>query len=80
NSDIGTKRETFFASMLEVGHTLHYVQKGDFLINEKYTVEIGGKNKGYGQIKDIPDAFIAVDGIETGFANKIPLWLFGFLY
>lgn len=80
NSDIGTKRETFFASMLAVHHTLHYVQKGDFLVNEKYTVEIGGKNKGYEQIKDIPNAFIAADNIEIGFANKIPLWLFGFLY
>lgn len=80
NSNAGTKRETFFASMLAVNHTLHYVQKGDFLINEKYTVEIGGKNKGYAQIKDMPNAFIVADDIEIGFSNKIPLWLFGFLY
>ena len=80
NSDMGTKRETFFASMLSVDHSLYYVTKGDFLIDEKYTIEIGGKNKGFKQIKDIPDAYIAADDIESGYANKIPLWLFGFLY
>jgi len=26
------------------------------------------------------NSFIAADGIEAGFGNKIPLWLFGFLY
>jgi len=25
-------------------------------------------------------AYIVADNIEYGFANKIPLWLFGFLY
>ena len=42
--------------------------------------EVGGSGKGFDQIKDIPDSFVAADDIETGFGNKIPLWLFGFLY
>ena len=30
--------------------------------------------------KDKPDSFVVNDGIELGIGNKIPLWLFGFLY
>jgi hypothetical protein len=48
--------------------------------HKKFTFEVGGKNKGNSQIKDIANAYIAADNIENGFANKIPLWLFGFLY
>jgi len=50
------------------------------LIDEKYTVEIGGKNKGFEQIKDIPNSFVIADDIEIGFKNRVPLYLFGFLY
>lgn len=45
----------------------------------RYLFEIGGAGKKFGQIKDIPDSFVAADGMETGVGNKIPLWLFGFL-
>lgn len=78
--DIGTMREEFFATQVRVAHKLNYPQKGDFLIDDKYIFEIGGKNKSFSQIKDIPSSFIAADDIEVGFGNKIPLWLFGFLY
>ncbi len=76
----GTLRESFFASQVSFRSSLHYVTRGDFLVDETYTVEIGGKNKGFEQIKDIPNSFVAADDIEVGFGNKIPLWLFGFLY
>jgi hypothetical protein len=46
----------------------------------KYQFEIGGRNKSYEQIKDLNHSYVALDGIESGFGNKIPLWLFGFLY
>ena len=77
---VGTIRESFFVSQVSVKSSLYYVNRGDFLVDEKYTVEIGGKDKNFDQIKDIPESFIAADGIEIGFKNKIPLWLFGFLY
>ncbi len=77
---IGTIRESFFANQLETKYEVAIPQKGDFLIEESYLFEIGGKNKSFNQIKDIKNSFIAVDGIEIGFGNKIPLWLFGFLY
>jgi len=79
NSNIGTIRESFFKSML-FEHDLTIPKKGDFLVDEKQTFEIGGKNKSFNQIKDMPDSYIAADDIEIGFGNKIPLWLFGFLY
>lgn len=80
NSESGTIRETFFVSMLHYQHKLHYVEKGDLLIDEKFTVEIGGKNKSFKQIKEVPDSFLALDDMEVGIDKKIPLWLFGFLY
>jgi hypothetical protein len=53
---------------------------GDFLVDEAYLFEVGGAKKSYKQIADTPNSFIAADGIEIGFGNKIPLWLFGFAY
>jgi hypothetical protein len=55
-------------------------KKGDFLVDGKYLFEIGGKSKGFNQIKELPDSYVVADDIEVGFGNKIPLWLFGFLY
>ena len=50
------------------------------MIDNQYILEVGGKKKNKDQIKDVPKSFIAADDIETGIGNKIPLWLFGFLY
>jgi len=80
SSEIGTIREQFFANMLRVNHQLSYPVKGDFLIDDTYTFEIGGKNKSFKQIAELKNSFVVADDIESGFGNKIPLWLFGFLY
>jgi len=77
---IGTVREMFFFNILTVAHKVSYPKKGDFLVDNRYLFEIGGKNKGFAQIKDIPYSYIASDDTEIGIGNKIPLWLFGFLY
>lgn len=79
-ADIGTVRETFFMNQLSKDHTLIAPKNGDFLVDECLTFEVGGKNKSFKQIKDIQNSFVASDEIERGFANRIPLWLFGFLY
>jgi uncharacterized protein len=78
--NIGTIRETFFINALSVAHKVSMPKKGDFCVDDKYTFEIGGRNKGFKQIKEIKNSFLALDNIETGINNKIPLWLFGFLY
>jgi hypothetical protein len=79
-ANTGNIRETFFANQLGYKHKIMYSDKGDFFVNEKYVFEIGGKDKSMKQIQGIENAFIAADDIEYGFQNKIPLWLFGFLY
>ncbi|MFC2097467.1 ATP-binding protein [Bacteroidota bacterium] len=76
----GTIRETFFINQLKYYHSITTPSKGDFMVDNKYLFEIGGKNKGGKQIKGKKNAWLALDDIETGFGNVIPLWLFGFLY
>jgi predicted AAA+ superfamily ATPase len=76
----GNLRETFFANQLGGLHQLCTSQQGDFLVNDTYTFEVGGTGKSFGQIKDIKNSFVVTDHTETGFGNKIPLWLFGLLY
>lgn len=79
-NEIGTVRETFVASMLAPNHKLAEPPAGDLMVDEKLLFEIGGKNKNFSQIADIPDSYVIADDIETGLGNKIPLWLLGFLY
>ena len=55
-------------------------QRDRFFDKSKYHFEVGGKNKGREQIMGLPNAYLALDDLEIGFANKIPLWLFGLLY
>lgn len=81
NPDAGALRESFFTSIISNSmHTVCASQKGDFVVDEQFIFEIGGKNKGFKQIKDLKNSFVAADNIEVGFNNKIPLWLLGFLY
>lgn len=77
---VGTIRETFFANQLKIKHKLNIPKQGDFIVDDKFIFEVGGKNKGFDQIKDIENSYIATDEIEVGSGNKIPLWLFGLLY
>jgi len=76
----GNLRETFFVNQLSVTQHVACSKIGDFLVNGKYTFEVGGQKKGFAQIKDLENSFVAKDGIETGYGNTIPLWLFGMLY
>lgn len=79
-ANIGKVRETFLASMVAVKHETAYPKEGDLLIDNRYLIEVGGARKGFSQIRDLPDSFVAADDIDAGLGNKIPLWLFGFLY
>ncbi|MRR19474.1 AAA family ATPase [bacterium] len=79
-TDRGSDRETFFINQVSASHKVNWSDKGDFIVDGKYTVEIGGKNKSGKQIRDVRNSFIVKDDIEHGTGNVIPLWLFGFLY
>lgn len=77
---VGTLRETFFIDQLSAISSVQLPEKGDFQVGEKYLFEIGGPSKDFEQIANIPDSYLAMDGIETGYGASIPLWMFGFLY
>lgn len=85
----GTLRELFFVNQLRNAHNIHpqllestveLAASGDFIVNGRHTFEVGGKKKGFKQISGVAEAFVVADAIEVGLKNKIPLWLFGFLY
>lgn len=78
--DKGNERETFFYSQLIVKIQIQYPRRGDFLIDDKYLFEVGGKSKTFDQIADEADSFLAVDDTEVGHGERIPLWMFGLLY
>lgn len=79
-TEAGTTRETFFVNQLSLDHKLNSLKKGDFIVDDKYTFEIGGKNKTKKQIAGIRNAYVAADDIEYGYNETIPLWLFGLIY
>ncbi|NGM65112.1 ATP-binding protein [Sphingobacterium sp. SGR-19] len=80
NTNIGNVRETFFLNQFNGLHEINLSETADFVIDKSYTFEIGGKNKTKKQIISTENAFVAKDGIEIGFGNIIPVWLFGFMY
>jgi predicted AAA+ superfamily ATPase len=80
NVNKGNLRETFFANQVQYGHVLQYSDASDFLVDGKFTFEIGGKQKSRKQIEGLEYAFVVSDDIEYGSGKRIPLWMFGLLY
>ena len=76
----GTMRETFLSSQMGVAHKLTMPMQGDLLVDGRWLFEVGGKNKGFSQIKGIEKSYVVADGIDIGHGNKIPLWMFGLMY
>ncbi len=76
----GTQRETFFANQVGTVASLTMPKQGDFLADGKYLFEVGGVRKTFDQIADVPNSYLAIDSVEVGNGNRIPLWLFGCLY
>ncbi|WP_140418632.1 hypothetical protein [Pedobacter sp. AJM] len=66
--------------LTNAGHAINLPLKGDFYVNDQFTFEIGGKGKSTKQLTGIDNSFFAVDDMEAGIGNKIPLWMFGLLY
>lgn len=78
---IGTARETFVVNQLAANHTVEYRKSnGDFLVDGKYVFEVGGENKDFTQIADIPNSYILSDDLETAIGKKLPIWAVGFGY
>jgi predicted AAA+ superfamily ATPase len=77
-ANIGSIRETFFFNQLRQIHRVSASKFGDFMVDEKYTFEVGGPNKNFQQIKGVPNSYLAID-VKNSVGNKVPLWLFGML-
>lgn len=78
-AEIGNVRETFFMNQMRVRHDIVSSSISDFQIDDM-TFEIGGRKKGQKQIESATHGYIVKDDIETGYANVIPLWMFGLNY
>lgn len=79
--DLGNIRETFFYNqMLNAGFAVNTNKQADFLVNNKYSFEIGGRDKKKAQIQGLDNAFVVKDDIAFGSGNIIPIWMFGMMY
>lgn len=76
----GTEREIFFLDQLSLSHDVRLPSKGDFLVDDMFLFEVGGRKKTFDQLAGEKNAFVVCDDIEGGSGAKLPLWLFGFLY
>ena len=79
--DKGSVRESIFFAWMRVLHQITASPVSDFE-SEGFTFEIGGRNKGRRQLRDIApeNAYVVRDDIEQAALRNIPLWMFGFLY
>jgi predicted AAA+ superfamily ATPase len=80
NPETGTVRETFlFNQLINANLPVTLSEAGDFYTQLTH-IEVGGRQKSGKQVNQEANYLIAADDIETGYGNRIPLWLFGFLY
>ena len=79
--NIGTMRECFVVNQLSKDHIVEYGKTlGDFKVDGKITFEVGGKDKTFDQIANVPNSYILADNIEFPIGKKLPIWLIGFIY
>ena len=61
---IGTIRECFLINQLSVNHTVECgKEQGDFIIDGNITIEVGGPDKTFVQVANIPNSYIFADRI-----------------
>jgi len=79
--DKGSVRESIFFAWMRVLYQITASPVSDFE-SEGFTFEIGGRNKGRRQLREIAteNAYVVRDDIERAALRNIPLWMFGFLY
>lgn len=80
NTNIGNLRETFMLNQLSKDHIVSTPKFGDFIVDNKYVFEVGGPSKTFDQISGVPNSYLALDSLTSKGENKIPIWLFGFMY
>lgn len=80
NTNIGSLRETFVLNQLSKDHVVTTPKFGDFMVDDKIVLEVGGPSKTFDQISGVPNSYLVLDSLISKGENRIPLWLFGFLY
>lgn len=75
NTESLNLRQTFFYNQVDYISSVKSSPVADFCVDNKYHFVVGGR-----KLEPGSDFYAASDVIETGEGNKIPLWLFGFLY
>ena len=77
----GTVRECFVVNQLSHDHVVEYSKdEGDFRIDGRVIIEVGGEKKSFDQIADVPDSYILADGMEFPVGKKLPIWIVGMNY
>ena len=79
NPDEGPIRETMFLTWMREKFRVTASDISDFEVDCR-TFEVGGKSKGKKQILAADEGYIVADNMEYAVGNKIPIWMFGFLY
>lgn len=80
-ANIGTLRECFALNQLSAHHSVEYGKRqGDFLVDGKWTFEVGGADKSFEQIADVEKSYVLADSLEYPIGKKLPLWMVGFTY
>ena len=70
--------DTFFVNSMWKDHVVHKGAKGwSFLVDGDINFKVSTTE---GKTRQQPDSFHAVDGLDIGHDNVIPLWMFGMLY
>ena len=75
----GTVRETFVLNALSRAGNVSTPVKGDFLMDKKYTIEVGGVHKNFHQLSGMPNPILIKEGIGKGSRDVLPMWTLGFL-
>jgi predicted AAA+ superfamily ATPase len=75
NNEKATVRQTFFYNQVSYLHNVSSSKKVDFCVDGKCKFNVGGR-----KLEATKGIYAAADVIEVGEGDKIPLWLFGFLY
>ncbi|MBL7661332.1 ATP-binding protein [bacterium] len=77
---LASVRESFFLHQVRVKTGVFIDSEYDFVLEHGCRVEIGGRNKKLKTTQQVTEVYSALDDIQIGFANNIPLYLFGMLY
>ena len=80
NKPVGAVKVIEIMDAVDYFHSHGSPSQGGLFVDGKHLFVVGGKGKGFKQIADVPDSYVVNDDVEIGIGNKIPLWLFGFLY